>query len=569
MNIYCFDIEANGLVNLELDNKGRAAQRADTIHCIVVTDVTTGEVYPFRPHEITDAVERLKLADVIIGHNIVGYDLPAMRKLVGWSPTKDQKIVDTLIVGRLMHPDRSQLPKGLSGHALKDWAKYAGNYKMDYDAGWEVFSEEMLEYCIQDVDANISIYKLQLPWIKQNWKLINFEQQVGAICQDMTREGIGFDVESAQRLEYEMSARRAEIEDTLRQAFPDIVEERWSEKTGKRLKDKVTSFNPGSSQQWAQRLEDKYGWVAKTSDKGFPIVDEEVMSALPYDEAKLGLEYRDINKKITMVTDWLLRVQDDGCIHGRTNAQGTATGRASHSQPNVAQVPSDPRCRELFRPNTDGWVQVGCDLSGIELRCLAHYMAAYDDGAYAEEILSGDIHTHNQHAAGLETRPLAKTFIYAFLYGAGDAKLGSIVGGKSKDGARLKSQFFEKIPAMRKLVDAVQFKAEQNKRLKLIDGRDVLVRSAHKALNTLLQGAGAVVSKAWLVIAKQKLDAAGFDYSIMAWVHDELQVACPPQHADAVGKILVESAQLAGERLGFRCPVDAEFQVGQTWKDCH
>ena len=569
MNTYCFDIEANGLVNLELDSKGRANTIADTIHCVVVTDVNTGQVWSFRPHQIQDACKRLCQADVIIGHNIIAYDIPALQKLAHWSPTANQKLIDTLIVGRLMHPDRTQLPEGLKGHSLKDWAAYSGNYKIQYEAGWEVFSEEMMTYCIQDVDANISIYKKQLPWIEANWKLINFEQQVAMICQAMTRAGFGFNIKAAEKLEYELSSRHAELSDELRRVFPDIVEERWSEKTGKRLKDIVTVFNPASPQQWASRLETKYGYVAKTSDKGFPIMDEEVMGSLPYPEAKLGLEFRDLDKKIQMVRDWIIRVQQDGCIHGRTNSQGTATGRASHSQPNLAQVPSESTIRQLFQPNRNGWVQVGCDLSGIELRCLAHYMAAYDNGAYANEILSGDIHTHNQNAAGLPTRANAKTFIYAFLYGAGDGKLGSIVGGKARDGARLKSQFFEKIPAIKKLVGAVQFKAQLNKRLRLIDGREVLVRSPHKALNTLLQGAGAIVSKAWLVIARQKLDAAGLDYSIMAWVHDELQVSCPADIAEQVGEILVASAREAGDRLGFRCPVDAEFNVGTNWAETH
>jgi len=569
MNVFCFDIEANGLVNLELDKKGRENKRADTVHCIVVTNVTTGEVHAARPDNLQMALDVLDTADVIIGHNIVGYDLPCLYKLLGWQPKAKTKLVDTLIVGRLMHPDRTQLPKGLAGHALKDWARYASNYKMDYDGGWEFFSEEMLTYCIQDVDANISVYHKQLVWIKANHKLMNFEQKVAAICQDMTRDGFGFNADAGSKLEYELTVRKAEIEDELRKTFPDIIESRWSEKTGKRLKDKVTCFNPGSSQQWASRLLVKYKWKAKTSEKGYPIVDEEVMSSLPYYEAKLGLEYREINKKLTMVSDWLIRVQPDNCIHGRTNSQGTATGRASHSQPNLAQVPSDPQCRALFGPNHEGHVQVGCDLSGIELRCLAHYMAVYDGGAYSDEILSGDIHTHNQHAAGLFTRPSAKTFIYAFLYGAGDGKIGSIVGGSAKDGKKLKDQFFKKIPAMKKLVDAVTFKAMEQGNLKLIDGRIVLVRSPHKALNTLLQGAGAIVSKAWLVIAKQMLDDAGLEYSLMAWVHDELQVSCPADVADQVGDILVASARKAGDRLGFRCPVDAEFAVGSNWSACH
>jgi DNA polymerase-1 len=404
----CYDIEASGLVNYELDNKGNMKTVADRIHCIVAQNVDTGQVWKFRPDEIAEAVELLKQATVLIGHNIIGYDNLIMEKLAGWMPTC--KMVDTLIVGRLMHPDRTNLPKGLTGHSLKEWAKFVGNYKMDYDAGWEHFSEEMLTYCVQDVDANVSIFKAQELWVQDHWKLVNFEQQIAKACAEMASTGFGFDLDSAEKLEYELTARRAELEDKLRESFPTIVHERWSEKTGKQLKSKIEEFNPGSSIQWARRFEAKYGWKAKTTDSGNPIVDEETLKSLSFPEAELALEYRDINKKIGMVTDWIKRCVN-GRVHGRTNSQGTATGRASHSQPNLAQVPSDHTCRALFGPGPEGWVQVGCDLSGIELRCLAHYMAPYDNGDYAKEILEGDIHTANQNAAGLPTRNDAKTFI--------------------------------------------------------------------------------------------------------------------------------------------------------------
>ena len=560
----CYDIEANGLVNYEMDNKGNMKTIADRIHCIVVQDVDSGKVWQFRPGQHMEAAELLAKATVVIGHNIIGYDNVVMKRMTGLE--LKCKMVDTLIVGRLMHPDRTNLPKGLKGHSLAQWAEYVGDYKIDYDGGWELFSEDMLVYCVQDVAANVSIFQAQEQWIEANWKLVNFEQRIAQYCQEMADTGFGFDLPAAEELEYRLSGRKAELEDQLRAVFPTITEERWSEKTGKRLKDKITIFNPGSSKQWAERLTDKYGWKPETTDSGNPIVDEETLKSLSYPEAALGLEYRDINKKIGMVTDWIKRCRN-GRVHGRTNSQGTATGRASHSQPNLAQVPSDHDCRALFGPGPDGWVQVGCDLSGIELRCLAHYMTPYDDGAYAKEILEGDIHTANQNAAGLPTRNDAKTFIYALIYGAGDGKIGSIIGGKAKQGKEIKSRFFDQIPALHKLMEAAQFKARKTGKLKLLDGRDVLIRSDHKALNTLLQGAGAVISKAWIILAKQYLK--DIPHELMAWVHDELQVACPPEYAEQVGDLLVKAANDAGTRLGFAMPVDAEYQVGKDWSECH
>ena len=562
----CYDIEANGLVHLELNAKGQPKTIADRIHCIVLQDVDTGEVWRCGPGENDKAVAILKNAEEIIGHNIIGYDNQIMKKFTDWTPRPAQRLTDTLIVGRLMHPDRQNLPTGLDGHSLSAWAKFVGDYKIDYDGGWEEYSEEMMTYCVQDVAANVSIYKAQEQWIDENWKLVNFEQQVAVLCEQMAETGFGFDLEAAELLEYQFSSRKAEIEDELRRVFPTLVHKRFSEKTGKELKSKIEEFNPGSSRQWASRLKTKYNWKYKTTEAGNPIVDEETMKSLEYPEAKLGLEYRDINKKMGMIVDWIRRSRD-GRISGRTNSQGTATGRASHSQPNLAQVPSDSRCRALFGPTREGWVQVGCDLSGIELRCLAHYMAPYDKGAYADIILNGDIHTANQEAAGLPTRNDAKTFIYALIYGAGDAKIGSIIGGLARDGSKIKARFFDQIPALAQLIEAAQFKARKKGRLNLLDGREVLIRSDHKALNTLLQGAGAVISKVWMILAEKYL--ADIPHDLMAWVHDELQVSCAPEDAERVGELLVKAANDAGTRLGVNMPVDAEYQIGKDWSECH
>ncbi|MCP4892731.1 MAG: hypothetical protein GY911_02825, partial [Actinomycetales bacterium] len=392
-----------------------------------------------------------------------------MAKLLDWRPPEGCRMFDTLIVGRLMHPDRTQLPAGLGGQSLREWGWYLGNRKADYDGGWEQYSQEMLDYCVQDVATNVTIYKHQLKWAADNMKLINFEQRVAAICHEMASTGWGFDIDAARAYEQELVTSRAGLEDQLREAFPTIITERWSEKTGKRLKDGVEVFNPGSSKQWASRLGAKYKWKTEFTDAGAPIVDEPALRAAGFPETELGLEWRDINKKLGMLSDWILRA-DDGMIYGRTNSQGTATGRASHSQPNLAQVPSDPGCRVLFGPANREWAMVGCDLSGIELRCLAHYMAPFDDGAYAREILEGDIHTANQQAAGLPTRDDAKTFIYALIYGAGDGKLGSIVDGSAKVGKGLRGRFFAAIPALATLIEKAQFKAQKAGELKLLDG---------------------------------------------------------------------------------------------------
>lgn len=249
---------------------------------------------------------------------------------------------------------------------------------------------------------------------------------------------------------------------------------------------------------------------------------------------------------------------------------GTVSGRCSHRNPNLAQVPAvrapyGSQCRELFTA-PKGKVLVGCDASGLELRALAGYLYPYDNGAYAKEILTGDIHTANQRAAGLETRDQAKTFIYAFLYGAGDAKIGEIVGGSSKEGKRLKQSFMSKIPAIRRLTQAVADAVSVRGTLKGLDGRPLPCRSAHSALNLLLQSCGAVIMKQALV---EFTAVATKPFEMHANVHDEVQFSCLPEWADELGSQFVNSIVKAGKTLKFKCPLDGEYKIGNNWKETH
>lgn len=287
---------------------------------------------------------------------------------------------------------------------------------------------------------------------------------------------------------------------------------------------------------------------------------------------------------------WLKCVKEDGRIHGTVNPCGAVTGRATHSSPNVAQVPAvgspfGKECRELFTvPN--GWYQVGVDASGLELRCLAHFMYPYDHGAYAHEILNGDIHTANQKAAGLPERSQAKTFIYAFLYGAGDEKIGKIVHGDAKDGKRLKKEFLEKTPAIAELRAAIEntlvaqrgYKGEikrwKRKYLKGLDGRPLHVRSVHSALNLLLQSAGALLCKKWICLVEENLIKLGLDhgedFQYMGWIHDEIAVACRTKEiAETVVKVAQDSMREAQAYYGFRVQLDTEGKIGKNWSETH
>jgi DNA polymerase I-like protein with 3'-5' exonuclease and polymerase domains len=267
-----------------------------------------------------------------------------------------------------------------------------------------------------------------------------------------------------------------------------------------------------------------------------------------------------------------VKLEKNGRIHGRVNTNGAVTGRCTHSNPNMAQVPAvrapyGKECRELFTV-AKGYKMVGADASGLELRCLAHFMGKWDEGAYAKELLEGDIHTANQKAAGLETRDQAKTFIYAFLYGAGDAKIGTVVGKGQEEGAKLRANFLKKTPALKYLKDAVE-KAAKRGYLLGLDGRKLWIRSEHAALNTLLQSAGALVMKKACCILDKMIKESGFDAKFALNVHDEWQIEVKEEVAELVGNLAVQAIRDAGDFFNFRCPLDGEFRVGNNWAETH
>ena len=397
------------------------------------------------------------------------------------------------------------------------------------------------------------------------------EHEVAIIIAEQERNGFKLDMPKAIQLLSELKTKLDIIQVEMETIFPPVViSGRTHGTSGKPLKDIVTPFNPGSRQQIAKRLQEK-GWKPKKyTEKGSIIVDEEVLAGLDYPEAKAIAEYMMLQKRIGQIESWIDAVQKDGRVHGRVITNGAVTGRMTHMSPNMAQVPNSGspyghECRELWTIEK-GNKLVGIDASGLELRMLAHYM---NDDEYTNEVVSGDIHTANQTAAGLQTRNQAKTFIYAFLYGAGSAKIGSIVGGSAKEGQKLIDSFLRNTPRLKALREKVARIFATKGWLPGLDGRKLLVRAEHSALNTLLQGAGAIVMKQALVIFKKELTKQKIWYEFKANVHDEWQVECKEEDAEKVGKIGVQSIVDAGIMLKMRCPLDGEFKVGDSWKATH
>jgi DNA polymerase I-like protein with 3'-5' exonuclease and polymerase domains len=546
-NTVFLDIEADGL-------------NPTKVHCVVTKRSNEAHLTHLSRRSLVDELAR---GGQVCGHNLIGYDLPVLHRLWGIRINHD-RVVDTLVLSRLFHPDLD------GGHSLAAWGGRLGFAKGDH-SDWSQLSDEMLEYCKRDVDVTHKLHDALMTQMRMfgfTKHCVDLEHSVAFICKDQEDNGFEFNKQGAVELYEELTTRMHRIEKDLQQVFPPIVEERISDKTQKRLKDKVTVFNVGSRQQIAERLTSKGAVWKELTPAGKPKVDEATLKKqTDIPEAKIILRYLLCQKRASHVDSWIKAVGEDNRIHGRVRHIGAVTGRMAHSGPNMAQIPAvraeyGKQCRSLFTV-PDGRVLVGADASGLELRMLAHYM---DDPTYTNEILTGDIHTANQHAAGLDNRDDAKTFIYAFLYGAGDAKIGSIVGGSAAHGKRLKAAFLKNTPALADLRTETMADAETGF-LSGLDGRRIRVRSAHAALNTLLQGAGAVVMKQAIVILYDLLERV--DFKLVAQVHDEWQIECKPEDADFIGKSCVNAMVFAGEVLQLNCPLNGEYRVGTSWCDTH
>ena len=598
-----FDIETNGLLD-----------KTTKIHSLVIYDTekdclysctdhpyTYGEPEAYA-HTIQEGLNLLQEAEEISGHNIVKFDIPVIQKLYPSFQPKG-KIFDTLLMSKLVYPDvgekddrriiKGLFPSKLRGkYSLKAWGYRLGELKGDYNEQedcWYKWSIDMQRYCEQDVMVTKKLFDL-LKSKDISEEAVKLEHQFAQIIFKQEQRGVCFDKEKAIDLTAELVKEKLKLEEQLKKAFPnEIIEEEFIPKVNNKTKGYVKGqpfikrteieFKPSSRQMIADRLIKKYGWKPKElSPTGLPKVDEEILKELDYEEAPLLVDYFLVTKTLGQLADgknaWLKLVESDGAIHGRVDTIGAVTGRCTHNAPNLAQVPSargfkGKECRSLFKAR-QGYKLVGTDASGLELRMLAHYM---NDKDYTNEILHGDIHTANQRAAGLPTRDNAKTFIYGFLYGAGDAKIGSITGKGSAEGKRIKAKFLESLPQLARLTKGVKQRIAKRGYLKGIDGRILKVREQYKGLNVLLQSAGAIVMKKALCILADDIEAKGWkindDVAFVLNVHDEYQAEVKEELVDKYKVMAVEAIKKAGEYFNMRCPLDGESKVGNNWYDTH
>ena len=597
-----FDIETDGLL-----------EETTKIHSLVIYDTEKDELYSCHSgvtgitngefYSIEAGISMLEKAEEIAGHNIIKFDLPVIHKLYPhfWATARP---FDTLLMSKLVYPDVGEIddrnirrgknfPKKLRGkYSLKAWGYRLGELKGDYceqEDCWSQWSIDMQRYCEQDVMVTKKLFDL-LKSKNISEEARNLEHQFASIIFEQEQRGVYFDKEKAVALASKLTAEKLRIEEELKKVFPNkIVEETFIPKVNNKTKGYVKGqpftkkieieFNPQSRQMIAEALIDRYGWKpTELSPTGLPVINEEVIDSLDYPEAPLIKEYFLVTKTLGQLADgknaWLKLVSKDGAIHGYVDTIGAVTGRCTHNSPNLAQVPAvggfmGKECRELFRAR-EGYKLVGCDASGLELRCLAHYM---NDEDYTHEILNGDIHTRNQQMAGLSTRAEAKRFIYAFTYGGGDSLIGNIVGGDAKEGKAIKKRFLQGLPKLGILIQRVQKRIKEKSYLKGIDGRILKVREQYKGLNVLLQSCGAIVMKKALCILFLDCLAKGWevnkDFAFVLNVHDEYQAEVRPELVEEYKVMAVEAIRKAGEFFHFRCPLDGEAKVGDSWYDTH
>jgi DNA polymerase I-like protein with 3'-5' exonuclease and polymerase domains len=604
-----FDIETNGLLD------------ATVVHCVVIADLDNDQVDEYGPDQIAAALDHLKRADYLTGHNIQGFDLPLLRRLHGWAPAADC-VIDTLISARLILPNLDDLDDKTAAMGGKALGKLRGRYSLEAFGerlgipktgtgieDWSQWTPEMQQRCVGDTLICRALWHfLQPDGYSQD--ALALEHRVASICDELTATGVPFDLAAAEQLRQQWTARRAELEAQLAQQFPGT--------------------NLNSRPQLGHLLEAR-GWVSerRTEKTGQPKIDDEVLDALPalYPEFAGIAEHYTLGRRLGQLANgkkaWTKNVGADGCIHGGIIHIGTPHSRAAHLDPNLAQVPSSKRgkpfaaeCRALFRARDD-WVFVAADQAGLQDRGFAHYLAAFDGGAYAATFANaGAGDTHWQSAINLGLVPAstvrnkqskvhevvregAKRFRYAFLYGAGLELAGRIIsdiaraahqidagndlqqrffGGSAHPNEvalkRIGKQALNKFEAgtrgLKRLRQNLQARARQHQWLPGLDGRRVPVRALHSALNFIVTSSEAIICKRWLVNVHDEL-CARFRYGwdgdgvLVLWVHDELVACCRPGIAAEVGAIMVRHAIEPAEFYGRKTPLAAEFKIGASW----
>lgn len=540
------------------------------IHCICCMDFETGETKEFIDN-LDEFIEFHKQDPerIYIMHNGVSFDAVVLTRLLQIC-LPPERVWDTMLASQMIQPHRD------GGHSLKAWGERLQFEKIDFKDNFETYSNEMLYYCRQDVALTRKLAQHLQPLLKAFGKApVRLEHKVRHIITQQEVNGFYLDQKKASMLMADLEDNSGQIKQDLQKIFPPIITERYSDKTGKRLKDNVEVFNPNSRQQIVKRLK-AVGWhpdPRRVTPKGQPIVDESVLSEIDLSEAKKMSEFLLMQKRVSQIKSWLEAVGPDSRVHGRVITIGCVTHRMSHYSPNMAQIPASyspygPECRDCWTVEDPvDYCLVGSDASSLEIRCFAHYL---DNQKYTDIVVGGDIHNVHKEALGLADRSVCKTWLYAYIYGAGNEKLGKVVGGGMSEGKQLRDKFESAFPMIRELKNKITVMIRSNHgNIKAIDGRLLECRSEHSALNVLLQSCGSIVCKHFLCEIDRMVKEKKLDAKPVANVHDEVQWEVRRDQAEEFGQITKQAMKQAEKILQFNCPLDSEYHIGTTWKETH
>jgi DNA polymerase-1 len=601
MTTLVFDLEADGFLDT-----------VSKIHCLTIAH-QDGEEWAYQHYtdasseypSLNEGYERLSRADRLVAHNGITYDLPVLAKVADVDILAE-RMVDTLVLSRLAKPERA------GGHSLGAWGEVLGVPKVEHDE-WEKWSPEMRIRCDEDVRINVMVYEKLKSMLEAMPEAVNIEHATALSIHKMCQSGVHFDEDAAVALLQQLMTEVEHLGDKLQTHMPYVYKPKSKPKALKQnarknhwgfgsleadvpfTEVKHVQLQISSRQDMVRYLKQRYNWTPTEKTKtGQAKLNDEVLRSLPWDGTEEMADYFKTVKIIGFLNaeinkngkggGWLHHVKK-GKLHAGFIPLTAVTGRPSCAAPNLQQVPTDRRVRALFGPRR-GWKLVGVDADGQELRCLGHYLARYDNGSYGKEVVQGDIHTRIQKLIGFNTRNGTKPVEYALLYGAGDPKLGllalkdAMAVGKTipaedldKAGRAVRRKIMNGLTGYKELSTAVKNKAKTSGRLRGMDGRTLWVRSAHSALNLVLQSAGIILMKKALSLLDSRLKDVGLtrgvDYELMLWVHDEFQFECKPEVAELLGKTAAAVIEEAGQLLGFRVPMTGTYQVGANWSETH
>lgn len=584
-----FDIETNP-IDFSIGNH---IDQVENIWCIVALDIDSGQehIWHINPDGSTDGVEDflnlLREADELIGHNIIQFDLPALRKVFGYLP-KGQLIRDTLVTSRVLYPDRP------GGHSLGAWGERLGEYKQSFNR-FERYSPEMLAYCRQDVAVNARIHER---FIREagdyGWeKALRLEHRIAEIIGKQEQKGFCFDQEKAEGYVNEWTDRINDIDSELRpsnRSFNIGTVSRPFKISGdpSQICEKVCAsvdlspsdisgpfsgvgYRPldlNSKQQQKEFLLES-GWKPESfTPTGQPKLDDSILKV-----EKIGPlihERNVLSHRLGQVQGLIDCAKHDGRVHGGANPCGTPTGRMRHSRiVNIPRVtsPYGKELRSLFKAS-ENWILGGYDAASLELRILAHYIG---NPEYTQSVTSTDkrrdAHTLAAQAAGTDNRDTGKTINYALIYGAGDYKLGQIVGAGKEKGKEIRKTLYKNIPGLEQLIKQVE-RASRKGFLIGLDGRKIFLRDKKSALNALIQSGGAVFMKTVTEVMDDLWLFEGFGHKVVD-MHDEAQWELDKDFKEIFEQCVNSSFEIATEELQLRCPQQAEVKFGKDWSETH